>query len=120
MQPCHEEPCDEKNQEDRAVRTARRIDKLPPYLFASLDRRIAEARDRGVDVISFAIGDPDRPTPSNVVAAAVTAVADPANHRYPSYYGLGELRRARAPHFLRRFGVTLDPEAHVPPPTGSH
>ncbi|HMC52865.1 MAG TPA: aminotransferase class I/II-fold pyridoxal phosphate-dependent enzyme, partial [Acidimicrobiales bacterium] len=101
------------------MRTAKRIEKLPPYLFASLDRRIAEARDRGVDVISFAIGDPDRPTPSNVVAAAVTAVADPANHRYPSYYGLGELRRAIAAYYLRRFGVTLDPESQVLPLIGS-
>ena len=61
------------------MRTAKRIEKLPPYLFASLDRRIAEARDRGVDVISFAIGDPDRPTPSNVVAAAVTRTPSRAN-----------------------------------------
>jgi LL-diaminopimelate aminotransferase len=101
------------------VRTAKRIEKLPPYLFASLDRRIAEARERGVDVISFAIGDPDRPTPSHIVDAAVAAVADPANHRYPSYYGLGDLRRAIAAYYRRRFGVTLDPESQVLPLIGS-
>ncbi|MEA2592937.1 MAG: LL-diaminopimelate aminotransferase, partial [Actinomycetota bacterium] len=101
------------------MRTAKRIEKLPPYLFASLDRRIAAARDRGVDVISFAIGDPDRPTPSNIVDAAVAAVADPANHRYPSYYGLPDLRRAIAAYYQRRFGVTLDPESQVLPLIGS-
>jgi len=101
------------------LRTARRIDNLPPYLFASLDRRIAEARGRGVDVISFAIGDPDRPTPANVVEAAAAAVRDPATHRYPSYYGMPELRRAIAGYYRRRFGVELDPESQVLPLIGS-
>ena len=101
------------------MRTAKRIEKLPPYLFASLDRRIAEARDRGVDVISFAIGDPDRPTPANIVDAATAAVRDPANHRYPSYYGLPALRRAIAAYYRRRFDVTLDPESQVLPLIGS-
>ena len=101
------------------MRTARRIDNLPPYLFASLDRRIAEARGRGVDVISFAIGDPDRPTPANVVEAAVAAVRDPATHRYPSYYGMPELRRAIAGYYRRRFGVELDPDSQVLPLIGS-
>lgn len=101
------------------MRTARRIEKLPPYLFASLDRRIAEARDRGIDVISFAIGDPDRPTPANITEAAANAVRDPANHRYPSYYGLPDLRRAIAAYYQRRFGVVLDPESQVLPLIGS-
>lgn len=101
------------------MRTAKRIDNLPPYLFASLDRRIAEARDRGIDVISFAIGDPDRPTPSNIVEAGAAALRDPANHRYPSYYGLADLRRAIAAYYLRRFGVDLDPESQVLPLIGS-
>jgi LL-diaminopimelate aminotransferase len=101
------------------MRTAKRIDKLPPYLFASLDRRIAEARDRGIDVISFAIGDPDRPTPANIVEAAVNGVRDPANHRYPSYYGLADLRRAIAAYYERRFGAVLDPESQVLPLIGS-
>ena len=101
------------------MRTAKRIDNLPPYLFASLDRRIAEARDRGIDVISFAIGDPDRPTPANIVEAATRAVADPANHRYPSYYGLAEFRRAVAAYYQRRFAVVLDPESQVLPLIGS-
>ena len=101
------------------MRTARRIEKLPPYLFASLDRRIAEARDRGIDVISFAIGDPDLPTPANIVKAAVAAVQDPATHRYPSYYGLPELRRAIAAYYRRRFDVVLDPESQVLPLIGS-
>jgi LL-diaminopimelate aminotransferase len=101
------------------VRTARRIEDLPPYLFASLDRRIAEARGRGVDVISFAIGDPDLPTPGRIVEAAVAAVRDPATHRYPSYYGLPELRGAIAGYYRRRFDVELDPETQVLPLIGS-
>jgi LL-diaminopimelate aminotransferase len=101
------------------MRTARRIDELPPYLFASLDRRIAEARGRGVDVVSFAIGDPDRPTSANVVEAAAEAVRDPATHRYPSYYGMPELRRAIAGYYRRRFGVDLDPDTQVLPLIGS-
>jgi LL-diaminopimelate aminotransferase len=101
------------------VRTAKRIDNLPPYLFAALDRRIAEARDRGIDVISFAIGDPDRPTPATIVEAAAAALRDPANHRYPSYYGLADLRRAIAGYYRRRFGVDLDPESQVLPLIGS-
>lgn len=101
------------------MRTANRIDKLPPYLFASLDRRIAEARDRGIDVISFAIGDPDQPTPANVIEAGAAALHDPANHRYPSYYGLADLRRAIAGYYRRRFAVDLDPESQVLPLIGS-
>src|SRR5437870_12111149 len=101
------------------MRPAPPIDNLPPYLFASLDRRIAEARGRGVDVISFAIGDPDRPTPANVVEAAVAAVRDPATHRYPSYYGMPELRRALAAYYRRPFAVALAPESQVLPLIGS-
>jgi LL-diaminopimelate aminotransferase len=101
------------------VRTARRIDALPPYLFAELDRKIAKARDAGVDVISFAIGDPDRPTPAHIVGAARKAMSDPSNHRYPSYYGLKEFREAIASHYQTRFGVTLDPDTQVLPLIGS-
>jgi LL-diaminopimelate aminotransferase len=101
------------------MRVAKRVEHLPPYLFAELDRKIAERRARGVDVISLGIGDPDRPTPEHVVAAARDGVADPSTHQYPSYYGMPELREAIATWFRGRFGVELDPDTEVLPLLGS-
>lgn len=101
------------------MRTAKRIEKLPPYLFASLDRKVNDARARGIDVISFGVGDPDRPTPPHIVKAAQDAIADPATHRYPSYYGMLEFRTAIASYYERRFGVGLDPDNQVLPLIGS-
>ncbi|MGH2722129.1 MAG: aminotransferase class I/II-fold pyridoxal phosphate-dependent enzyme, partial [Actinomycetota bacterium] len=101
------------------MRTARRIDTLPPYLFAELDRKLDAARAKGVDVISFGIGDPDRPTPAHIVEAAVEAVRDPSTHRYPSYYGMPAFRQAVAAFYERRFAVELDPDSQVQPLIGS-
>jgi len=101
------------------MRTARRIATLPPYLFAELDRKLDTARAKGVDVISFGIGDPDRPTPAHIVEAATAAIRDPSNHRYPSYYGLAGFRHAIAAFYQRRFGVDLDPDTQVQPLIGS-
>jgi LL-diaminopimelate aminotransferase len=101
------------------MRTALRIETLPPYLFAALDRKLDALRAKGVDVISFGIGDPDRPTPAHIVEAATAAIRDPANHRYPSYYGLADFRRAVASFYRRRFGVDLDPDTQVQPLIGS-
>ncbi|HEY3115699.1 MAG TPA: LL-diaminopimelate aminotransferase [Chloroflexota bacterium] len=95
------------------VRAAKRIENLPPYLFAEVDRRIAEKRAAGFDVISLGIGDPDLPSPSAVVEAAQDAVADAKHHRYPDYYGLPELRQAVARWYDRRFGITLDPNKEI-------
>jgi LL-diaminopimelate aminotransferase len=95
------------------VQLARRIEKLPPYLFAEISRRIAEKRAQGVDVVSFGIGDPDIPTPPHVVDALVEAARDPANHRYPETEGLPEFRRAVAEWYERRFGLSLDSEREV-------
>jgi LL-diaminopimelate aminotransferase len=101
------------------IRAARRIQNLPPYLFAEVDRRIAEKRAAGFDVISLGIGDPDLPSPPHVVEAAQAAVADPRRHRYPDYYGLPEFRRAIARWYEARFEVTLDPDKEVVPLIGS-
>ncbi|MBI4729918.1 MAG: LL-diaminopimelate aminotransferase [Acidobacteria bacterium] len=101
------------------MKLARRIETLPPYLFAEIDRRIAEVRATGVDVISLGVGDPDTPTPAHVVAALRDAAEDPSTHRYPSYFGLAELRRAIAGWYRRRFGVSLDPDTEVLPLIGS-
>ncbi|HEX6262895.1 MAG TPA: LL-diaminopimelate aminotransferase [Actinomycetota bacterium] len=101
------------------MRIASRLDRLPPYMFAELDRKIDEKREAGVDVISLGVGDPDTPTPEHVVEALREAATDPATHRYPSYFGMPELRRAIAGHYRERFGVELDPDAEVQPLIGS-
>lgn len=101
------------------MRTAKRIDELPPYLFAEIDRKVAEARSRGVDIISFGVGDPDLPTAPHVVEALREAVGDSATHRYPSYTGMPELRATIAGWYERRFGVSLDPDEQVQPLVGS-
>lgn len=98
---------------DPGVRVAKRIESLPPYLFAELDRKIAAKRAEGVDVISLGVGDPDMPTPEHIVEAMREAVGDPATHRYPSYWGSLEFRAAVAGWYRRRFGVELDPETEV-------
>ncbi|QIA26882.1 aminotransferase class I/II-fold pyridoxal phosphate-dependent enzyme [Thermaerobacter sp. PB12/4term] len=95
------------------VQPARRLERIPPYLFAELDRLQAEAAARGVDVISLGIGDPDQPTPPHIVEALQKAAADPANHPYPSYAGSRRFRQAVARWFEGRFGVRLDPEGEV-------
>jgi LL-diaminopimelate aminotransferase len=100
-------------------RAAARMARIPPYLFAEIDRKVAARRAAGVDVISLDIGDPDTPTPAAVVEAAAAAVRDPANHRYASYYGLRDLRVAMAGWYERRFGVDLDPDTEVLPTLGS-
>ena len=101
------------------MKLANRVRNLPPYLFAELDRKVAEKRAAGVDVISLGIGDPDLPTPAHVVEALQEAAADPSTHRYPSYFGLPEFRRAVAEWYERRFDVTLDPDTEVQPLIGS-
>jgi LL-diaminopimelate aminotransferase len=101
------------------VRTAKRIEKLPPYLFAEIDRKVAEAKARGADIISFGVGDPDLPTPEVIVEALNEAARDPGTHRYPSYTGLPEFRTAVADWYARRFGVKLDADEEVQPLVGS-
>jgi LL-diaminopimelate aminotransferase len=97
----------------RRVRIARRIEAMPPYLFAGLDAKLDAERERGIDVISLGVGDPDLPTPEHVVAAMSEAIADPATHRYPSYGGSHEFRAAIADWYRSRFGVELDPAEQV-------
>ena len=101
------------------MRTSSRLDRLPPYLFAELERKIAEKKAAGVDVISLGIGDPDTPTPRPVIDALAAAAADPATHQYPSNRGRPELRDAWAAFYRRRFGVELDPDTEVIPALGA-
>src|SRR5581483_11519561 len=92
---------------------------VPAYMFAEIERRVAEKRKAGIDVISLGIGDPDRPTYPHIVEAMQTAVADPANHRYPSNRGRAEFRQALAAFYDERFGVEVDPESEVMPAIGA-
>ncbi len=95
------------------MRIARRMQKVPPYLFADLDRQRAALKARGVDVISLAVGDPDLPTPDHIIDALARAARDPAAHQYPPYEGTREYRRAVADWYARRFGVALEPDTEV-------
>lgn len=101
------------------MRIARRVENLPPYLFAELDRKVAAKRAEGLDVISLGVGDPDLPTPRHIVEALQEAAEDPSTHQYPSYYGLRALRMAIAERYRLRFGVELDPDTEVQPLIGS-
>ncbi|TET74925.1 MAG: LL-diaminopimelate aminotransferase [Dehalococcoidia bacterium] len=101
------------------MQLAKRIENLPPYLFVGISRRIAEKRARGEDVISFAIGDPDIPTPQNVIERLCQAAQDPANHRYPESDGLPQLRQAISSWYQRRFGLSFDPDKEVLPLIGA-
>ncbi len=101
------------------MRPSERLARIPPYLFAELERKVSAKRAAGVDVISLGIGDPDMPTYAPIVAAAARAVADPGCHRYPSNRGRAEFRDALVAFYARRFGVTLDAGSEVMPAIGA-
>jgi LL-diaminopimelate aminotransferase len=100
------------------VRFARRLDAVPPYLFAELERTIARKRREGIDVISLGIGDPDLPTPQAVVEALAAAAGDPTTHQYPTNHGSDEFRETATAFYRERFGVELDPETEIVPALG--
>jgi len=101
------------------VRHSKRLDAIPPYLFAELERKIQAKKAEGVDVISLGIGDPDTPTPEFVIDALADAARDPATHQYPSNRGRPEFRQGVADFYKRRFGVTLDPDTEIIPALGA-
>jgi LL-diaminopimelate aminotransferase len=101
------------------MQIAKRMDKLPPYLFVEINKKIAEKRAKGVDIISFAIGDPDMPTPQHIIDRICQEAHNPANHRYPETAGLPELCKAIAQWYETRFGVAFDPNKEVLPLLGS-
>jgi LL-diaminopimelate aminotransferase len=98
---------------------SKRLEAIPPYMFAELERRVADKRKAGVDVISLGIGDPDTPTYPHIVEAMQRAVADPGTHQYPSNRGREEFREAFASFYDSRFGVAIDPESEVIPAIGA-
>ncbi|MDP8217801.1 MAG: LL-diaminopimelate aminotransferase [Candidatus Theseobacter exili] len=96
-----------------------RIKKLPPYLFAEIDKAKRKAVKAGKDVIDLGVGDPDLPTPENIINALRKASEDTSNHRYALDAGMPELRKAIADWYMKRFGVKLDPETEILPLIGS-
>jgi len=101
------------------MRSSKRLEQIPPYLFAELERKVASKREAGIAVISLGIGDPDTPTFEPIIAAAQRAVADPSTHTYPTNRGRREFREAVAAFYERRFEVRLDPETEVMPAIGA-
>ena len=92
---------------------AKRIQQLPPYLFARIEKKIEQAREEGVDVISLGIGDPDRPTPDHIIDRLCEQARNRLNHRYPSSAGMLSFREAVVHHYKNRFGVELDPKTEA-------
>jgi LL-diaminopimelate aminotransferase len=101
------------------MRHSERLERIPPYLFAQLERKIADKRAAGIDVITLGIGDPDVPTFPPIVEAAQRALANPSTHTYPSNRGREEFREAVASFYGRRFAVTLDHDSEVMPAIGA-
>ncbi|MEE9583629.1 MAG: LL-diaminopimelate aminotransferase [Dehalococcoidales bacterium] len=101
------------------MRLSKRVADLPAYLFVEIASKIAEKRARGEEVISFAIGDPDMPTPGHIIDRLCRAAQDPINHHYPETGGLAELRQAIANWYQKRFGVSLNADTEVLPLIGS-
>jgi LL-diaminopimelate aminotransferase len=93
---------------------ADRLKALPPYLFVQIDELKKAMLAKGVDVVDLGIGDPDTPTPGPVVEACARAARDPANHQYPTNWGLAEFREAAAAWMRDRYGVACDPAGVLP------
>jgi LL-diaminopimelate aminotransferase len=98
---------------------SKRLEAMPPYMFAELERKVAGKRKAGIDVISLGIGDPDRATYPHVIEAMQAAVAENANQKYPSNRGREEFREAFSSFYRERFGVEIDPEDEVIPAIGA-
>lgn len=96
-----------------AFSKAERLQQLPPYLFAEIDRLKAELIAKGVDVINLGVGDPDLPTPAHIIDKLSETAKDPVNHQYPSYSGMNDFRVSVAKWYAKRFGVDLDPLKEV-------
>ena len=96
-----------------------RLEAMPPYMFAELERRVEAKRDEGIDVISLGIGDPDTPTFRYIVEAMRAAVGDPGTQKYPSNRGRPEFRSAFSDFYGERFGVEIDPVTEVIPAIGA-
>lgn len=101
------------------IKFSDRLKKLPPYLFAEIDKAKRQARAKGRDIIDLGIGDPDQPTPSHIIEALYKAALDPNNHHYALDSGMPQLREVIAKWYRKRFKVKLDPETEILPLIGS-
>lgn len=95
------------------MQKSERLNKIPPYLFAEIDKKIAQAREKGIDIISLGIGDPDKPTIHTVVEEMHKAIDNPKNHDYPPYEGTLDFRKASVDWMKKRFGVDIDPKDEI-------
>jgi len=96
-----------------------RIKRLPPYVFAEVNRLKAEARARGADIVDLGMGNPDLPTPQHIVDKMIETISKPRTHRYSASKGIPGLRKAQAAYYDRRFGVKLNPDTQVVATLGS-
>ncbi len=101
------------------IAVSKKLEGLPPYLFALIDAAKRKARQEGRNIIDLGVGDPDIPTPAFIVEKLYEAAKDPKNHRYALDQGMPELRQAIADWYKKRFGVDLDPNKEVLPLIGS-
>ena len=95
------------------MKVSERLEKIPPYLFAEIDRKIEEARAKGIDIISLGIGDPDKPTLQPVVDEMHKAIDNPKNHDYPPYNGTEQFRTAARNWMKKRFDVELNADTEI-------
>jgi len=95
------------------MKLAKRMELIPPYLFAELDRKKEEAISKGIDVINLGIGDPDYPTPKHIIDKMSEEIYKTENHNYPPYDGTKEFKKAVAEYYLKRFNVELDYNTEV-------
>jgi LL-diaminopimelate aminotransferase len=95
------------------MKFSRRVTDTPPYLFHMIDEKKKKVQQRGVDVISLAIGDPDQPTPDFILKIMEQEIRDPRNHVYPSYKGEPDFCEGVAEWFKKRFSTPLDPENEI-------
>ena len=92
---------------------AERVNKVPPYIFVQISRKIAAKKAQGINVISFGIGDPDLPTPPNIINGLISASKTPSNHRYPESEGIPSFRKEVSIWYKTRFGIELNPENEI-------
>ena len=113
-------PCRaDERQETVVIEEFHRIKRLPPYVFAEVNRLKATARANGADIIDLGMGNPDMPTPQHIIDKLIETVSKPRTHRYSASKGIPGLRRAQAAYYARRFGVKLDPETQIVATLGS-
>src|ERR671934_583813 len=96
-----------------------RIRRLPPYVFETVNRAKAAARNQGADIIDLGMGNPDLPAPAHVIEKLKETVGKPRTDRYSASKGIAGLRRAQSAYYERRFGVKLNPETQVVATLGS-